>query len=81
MSIKATRNDYLIAQQHCLDSIDDFRSTTSVKEWLNRHTDLYKKVTIAPAGLPAIVDSHFEAEYFEGIQKFGHLYNTVKTIF
>ncbi|MFN4892337.1 MAG: hypothetical protein ACK5G0_01065 [Bacteroidota bacterium] len=81
MSIKATRNEYLIAQRHCLDAIEDFRSTTSVKEWLHRHTVLYNKVAIAPAGLPAIVDSHFGGEKFEEIQKFGYLYQTVKSVF
>jgi hypothetical protein len=81
MPIKATRNDYLIAQRHCLDAIEDFRSTTSVKEWLDRHADLYKRVTIAPDGLPAIVDSHFGGENFGEIQKFGLLYNTVKSVF
>ena len=81
MSIKATRNDYLIAQSHCLDAIEDFRFTTSVKEWLDQHADLYKSVTIAPAGLPAIVDSHFGGESFEGIKKFGSLYETVSSYF
>jgi hypothetical protein len=81
MPIKGTRNDYLIAERHCLDAIEAFKTTTSVPGWLDTHIDLYKKITIAPAGLPAIVDSHMGGETFEGIQKFGWLYKTVQSVF
>ena len=81
MPLSGIRNDYLIAQEYCFYVIEDFRSATSVKKWLDQHTELYTKVTIAPTGIPVIVDSHFGGDSFEGIQKFGNLYKVVRSIF
>jgi len=74
-------SDYLNAENECLTAIDHFKTTSSVKKWLEHNESLYSQIIIKPKGLPAIIDCHFGGQRYEGIQKFGHLYETVKGVF
>jgi hypothetical protein len=73
--------DYLMTEIECLEAIEAFKKTTSVPDWLLNYKQLYTGITIAPEGLPEIIDANFESESFEGIKKFGWLYKTVCSIF
>jgi len=75
------RTDYIMNELECLAAIEAFKTTTSLPEWLSQYKELYRDITISPAGLPEIIDSHFGGETFEGIQKFGWLFKTVRTVF
>lgn len=81
MAINGDRVDYLQVDSECMSAINDLKCTTSVDEWVKRYEPLYNQVIIKPKGLPAIIDSHFGGESFDGIQKFGRLYETIKGIF
>lgn len=72
--------DYLMTELDCLAAIEQFKETTSVPGWLSRYKDLYRDITISPAGLPEIIDSHLGGETFEGIQKFGNLYQNISSL-
>ena len=75
------RIDFLIKDNQCEKAIDDFKTLTSVPEWLNQYSDLFDSVSIKPKGLPRITSSHFEGESFENIQLFAHLYDLVNSLF
>jgi hypothetical protein len=80
MAIRGDKTDYLQPELECLEAIEDFKITTSVPAWVDKYSELYRSITIAPSGLPEIIDSHFGGETFEGISQFGHLYHTVRSI-
>ena len=46
------RIDFLIKDNHCERAVADFKTLTSVPDWLNQYSDLYDSVSIAPEGLP-----------------------------
>ena len=73
--------DYLMTELDCLTAIERFKTTTSIPGWLDQYQKLYRDITIAPAGLPEIIDCHLEGKTFEGILKFGGLYETIKSVF
>lgn len=75
------QTDYLMTELECLAAIEAFKKTTSVPEWVTQHKELYRDITISPEGLPEIIDSHFGGETYEGIQKFGWLFKTVRSVF
>jgi hypothetical protein len=75
------QTDYLMTELECLAAIEAFKTTTTVPEWLTKYKELYRNITISPAGFPEIVDCHFGGETFEGIQKFGNLYQCISSLF
>ena len=75
------RIDYLIKDNQCEKAIANFKTLSSVPEWLNQYSDLFDSVSIQPKGLPRITSSHFEGESFENIQLFAHLYDLVNSLF
>ena len=75
------RIDFLIKDNQCEKAIDEFKTLTSVPEWLNQYSDLFDSVSIQPKGLPRITSSHFEGETFENVQLFAHLYDLVNSLF
>ena len=75
------QTDYLITELECLEAIEAFKKTTSVPDWLINYKQLYTDITIAPEGLPEIIDANFGGVSFEGIKKFGWLYQTVRSVF
>ena len=75
------RIDFLIKDNHCERAVADFKTLTSVPDWLNHYSDLYDSVSIAPEGLPRITSSHFEGASFENIQLFSQLYQLVNSLF
>jgi hypothetical protein len=81
MAMNRSRSDYLQVETECISAINDLKSTNSVDDWVRRYEPLYHQIIIKPKGLPAIIDSHFGGESFDGIQKFGRLYETIKGIF
>ena len=58
------RIDYLIKENHLEKAIEDFKTLSSVPEWLNKYSDLFDSVSIQPKGLPRITSSYFEGESF-----------------
>lgn len=76
-----TRIDYIIKDNQCEKAIKEFKTLTSVPDWLTQYSDLYDSVSIKPEGLPRITSCNFNGELFENIQKFAHLYNVVKSLF
>ena len=76
-----TRIEYLIKDNLCQKAIDDFKTLTSVPNWLNQHLELYESVTIQPGGLPRITNSNLGDESFENIQLFANLYEMVDSLF
>ena len=77
----SNRIDFLIKDNHCQKAIDDFKTLTSVPDWLNQHLELYESVTIQPGGLPRITNSNLGDESFENIQLFANLYELVDSLF
>lgn len=75
------RIDYLIKDNQCEKAIDDFKTLSSVPEWLNQYSDLYNSVTIKPDGLPRITSINFGGESFENIRQFSKLYETVNSLY
>jgi hypothetical protein len=75
------RIDYLIKDNQCEKAIEDFKTLSSVPDWLEQYSDLFDSVSIQPKGLPRITSSHFEGESFENIQLFAHLYDLVNSLF
>jgi hypothetical protein len=73
--------DYMQTENECLAAIDAFKTTNSVKEWLKINESLFNQILIQPKDMPAIIDCHFGGQRYEGIKKFGHLYETVKGVF
>ena len=75
------RIDYLIKDSQCEEAIEDFKRLESVPLWLEQYSELFKSVSIKPDGLPRITSFNSDGESFENIQKFGHLYKTVNSLF
>jgi len=75
------RIEFLIKDNHCEKAIVEFKTLTSVPDWLQQYSDLFNSVSIKPEGLPRITSSHFEEESFENIQLFAHLYQLVNSLF
>jgi hypothetical protein len=81
MAIKGDRVDYLFVETECLSAIRELTTTCSVSDWISRHESLYRKIIIKPEGLPAVIDFNLGNDSFEGIRKFGRLYETLLGIF
>jgi hypothetical protein len=77
----SNRIDFLIKDNLCQKAIDDFKTLTSVPDWLNQHLELYESVTYQPGGLPRITNSNLGDESFENIQLFANLYELVDSLF
>jgi hypothetical protein len=77
MAIRGDKTDYLRVEADCLKAIEEFKVSESVTTWLKKYKSLYNKISIAPEGLPLIIDSHLNGDSFEGISEFGELYQTV----
>jgi hypothetical protein len=75
------RLDYLIKDNQCEKAIEDFKTLSSVPDWLDQYSDLYAFTGTQPKGLPRITNANFGGETFENIQLFGHLYKTVSRLF
>lgn len=73
--------DYINNDALCAKAIEDFKSLSSVSDWLFLHSVLYNSITIKPEGLPRITLSHFEDQVFSNIQKFTQLFEVVSSIF
>ncbi len=73
--------NYIVKDSLCEKAIEDFRSLSSVSNWLILHNDLYNSITIKPEALPRITISHFEDQVFSNIQMFSRLFEIVSTIF
>jgi hypothetical protein len=81
MTHLSNRIDYLQIQNECLLAINAFKTTNSVNEWLKMNESLYDQIVIKPSGLPSIIDFHFDGHRYDGIKKFGYLYQTVRGVF
>jgi hypothetical protein len=75
------RIDYIIKDNHCEKALQQFKTLTSVSQWIDQYSDLFDSVSIKPKGLPRITSSHFDGEKFENIQKFSKLYETVLSLY
>ena len=81
MAIRGDKTAYLRVEAECLKAIEEFKVSESVTTWLNKYKSLHKKISIAPEGLPSIIDSHLNGESFEGISGFGELFETVSNLY
>jgi hypothetical protein len=76
-----TRIDYLIKDNQCEKAIEDFKTLTSVTQWIDQYSVLFDSISIKPESFPRITSSHFDGESFENIQKFAQLYEMVNSLF
>ena len=64
------RIDYQIKEAMCETAIKEFKTLTSVPDWLHKHSELFDSISIKPEGLPRITLSHLGDEPFENIRQF-----------
>lgn len=76
-----SRIDYQIKEALCQSAIEEFKTLTSVPDWLHKHSDLFDSISIKPDGLPRITLSHLGDEPFENIQRFARLFETVDSLY
>ena len=81
MAIKGDKLDYQNVEAECLFVINELKNTISVSNWVSSHASLYEQIIIKPDGLPAVIDFNLGDDSFEGIRKFGRLYELIKEIF
>ncbi len=72
---------YTIKDTLCAKAVEEFKSTSSVREWLQENCLLYDSVTYQPPGLPRIMACNLGEQSFENIRKFGMLYDMVDSLF
>ena len=77
MAIKGDKLDYQNVETECLTAINELKTTISVSEWVSSHASPYEQIIIKPDGLPAVIDFNLGEDCFEGIRKFGRLYETI----
>jgi hypothetical protein len=66
--------NYFVKDNLCAKAIEEFKESSSVREWLQVNRSLYLSVTYQPPGLPRIIDCNIGDERFENIRMFGDLY-------
>lgn len=81
MAIKGDRIDYQNVETECLSAIHDLTTTSSFEIWVSKYASLYEQIIIKPDGLPSVIDFNLGDDSFEGIRRFGHLFENVKRIF
>ena len=69
---------YFVKDNLCAKAIDEFKETSSVREWLQKNRSHYLSVTYQPPGLPRIIDCNIGEERFENIRRFSDLYERRK---
>jgi len=65
----------------CETAIEEFKTLTSVTDWLYKYSELFDSISVKPEGLPSIILSHLGDETFENIQRFGRLFEIVHSLY
>jgi hypothetical protein len=73
--------DYQIKEAMCETAIEEFKTLTSVTDWLYKYSELFDSISVKPEGLPSIILSHLGDETFENIQRFGRLFEIVHSLY
>jgi len=76
-----SRLEYQIKDALCEKALEEFKTLTSVPDWLYKHSDLFDAISVKPEGLPRIILSHLGDETFENIQRFARLFEIVDSLY
>jgi hypothetical protein len=58
----------------CAKAIEELEEGADVNYWMQKHRELFEKVTITAPNLPRIALSHHQGVYFENISNFAYSY-------
>lgn len=73
--------NYIANDVHCELAIQEFGSLLNAEDWVQKHSELYIKISIRPEGLPSISLSNYKGKHFMFISEFHALYcKTLKEI-
>ncbi len=72
---------YTIKDNLCAKAVEEFKETSSVREWLDENRSLYHSVSYKPPGLPRVLACNIGGRRFENIRMFGGLYELVEGMF
>ena len=75
------RLDYQIKEAMCETAIEEFKTLTSVTDWLYKYSELFDSISVKPEGLPRIILSHLGDETFANTQRFARLFETVDSLY